>query len=67
MELGFDGVLLNTAIAEAGDPVAMAQAFACAVEAGFLAAHAGIMPVRDFAQPSTPELGTPFWKAETNS
>ncbi len=67
MELGFDGVLLNTAIAEAGNPVAMAQGFARAVEAGFLAANAGIMPVRDFAQPSTPEIGTPFWKAEQNT
>lgn len=64
MELGFDGVLLNTAIAEAGDPVAMATAFARAVEAGHLATNAGIMPKRDFAQPSTPELGTPFWKTE---
>jgi len=67
MELGFDGVLLNTAIAEAGNPVTMAQGFACAVEAGYLAAHAGIMPTRDFAQPSTPEIGTPFWKSEHHS
>ena len=66
MELGFDGVLLNTAIAEAGDPVAMAKGFAKAVEAGYLAANSGIMPTRDFAQPSTPEIGTPFWKTETN-
>ncbi len=67
MELGFDGVLLNTAISEAGDPVSMARAFAHAVEAGYLAANAGIMPERDFAQPSTPEIGTPFWKTEINS
>ncbi len=66
MELGFDGVLLNTAIAEAGDPVAMAQGFARAVEAGYLGANAGIMPKRDFAQPSTPDIGTPFWKSEQN-
>ncbi len=66
MELGFDGVLLNTAIAEAGNPVAMAQGFAAAVEAGYLGANAGIMPTRDFAQPSTPEIGTPFWKTEQN-
>lgn len=67
MELGYDGVLLNTAIAEAGDPVAMAKGFACGVEAGLLAAQAGIMPQRDFAQPSTPEIGTPFWKNNLNS
>ena len=67
LELGFDGVLLNTAIAEAGNPVAMAQGFARAVEAGFFAANAGIMPTRDFARPSTPEIGTPFWKTEKNS
>lgn len=63
MELGFDAVLLNTAIARAGDPVAMARAFALAVEAGRLAHGAGLMPARDFASPSTPVVGTPFWHA----
>lgn len=63
MELGFDGVLLNTAIAKAGDPIAMARAFALAVEAGRLAHEAGLMPPRDFASPSTPVVGTPFWHA----
>jgi thiazole synthase len=61
LELGFDGVLLNTAIAKADDPVAMARAFALAVESGRLAHQAGLMPPRDFASPSTPVVGTPFW------
>ncbi|MDE2016376.1 MAG: thiazole synthase [Hyphomicrobiales bacterium] len=57
MELGYDGVLLNTAVAKAGDPVAMARAFGLAVEAGRLAYEAGIVPPRDMAAPSTPTLG----------
>lgn len=63
MELGYDAVLLNTAIAKADDPVRMARAFALAVEAGRSAYEAGIMPPRDFASPSTPVVGTPFWHA----
>lgn len=61
MELGFDGVLLNTAIARADDPVAMARAFSLAVEAGRTGHEAGLMAPRDFASPSTPVVGTPFW------
>ncbi|WP_206455119.1 thiazole synthase [Aurantimonas marina] len=57
LELGFDGVLLNTAIAKAGDPVAMARAFALAVEAGRLGFDAGALEPRDMAAPSTPVLG----------
>ncbi|KQT83921.1 thiazole synthase [Aurantimonas sp. Leaf443] len=57
MELGYDGVLLNTAVARAGDPVAMARAFARAVEAGRLAHEADPMEARDMAAPSTPVLG----------
>jgi len=57
MELGFDAVLLNTAVAKAGDPVAMAAAFAAAVEAGRMAYRADPMPQRDMASPSTPVLG----------
>lgn len=57
MELGYDAVLLNTAIAKAGDPVAMAGAFARAVEAGRAAFEAGPMEARDMAAPSTPVLG----------
>ncbi|MGE5330362.1 MAG: thiazole synthase [Nitrospirota bacterium] len=61
MEWGFDGVLLNTAVALAQDPVAMAGAFADAVRAGRAARHAGAMQPQQAAQPSTPVLGTPFW------
>lgn len=61
MELGFDGVLLNTAIALAGDPVQMAAGFSKATEAGLLAYQAGAIPPRDMASPSTPVAGTPFW------
>lgn len=57
MELGYDAVLLNTAVARAGDPVAMAQAFAKAVEAGRAAFLAGPMEMRDMAAPSTPLIG----------
>lgn len=58
MELGCDGVLMNTAIAEAGDPVQMAQAMRLAVEAGRLAWRSGRMPERRFASSSSPTEGT---------
>jgi thiazole synthase len=61
MEWGYDAVLLNTAVALAQDPVAMASAFAQAVIAGRLAFLSGAMQAQDAAQPSTPVLGTPFW------
>ncbi|WP_274426817.1 thiazole synthase [Chelativorans sp. YIM 93263] len=57
MELGFDGVLLNTAVAKAGDPVRMAEAFANATDAGHTASKAGMLEPRDMAAPSTPLLG----------
>jgi thiazole synthase len=57
MELGYDAVLLNTAVAKAGDPVRMAQAFRQAVEAGRLGFEADPMEARDMAAPSTPVLG----------
>ena len=60
MEMGFDAVLLNTAIAKAGDPVAMARAFALAVEAGRLGYRADLMEARDMAAPSTPVIGRAF-------
>ena len=63
LELGYDAVLLNTAIAKAADPVAMARAFRQGVEAGRAAFEAGLMEARDFASPSTPVVGTPFWHA----
>ena len=61
MELGYDAVLLNSAIALAQDPVKMADAFRGAVEAGRLGYEAGVMQKREFASPSTPTVGTPFW------
>lgn len=64
MEMGFDGVLINSAVALAQDPVHMAEAFALSVKAGRAACTAGLMPERDFAKPSTPTLGTPFWHGE---
>ena len=57
MELGYDAVLLNTAVAKAGDPAAMAEAFAQAVAAGRLAFEADPMEPRDMAAPSTPVVG----------
>ena len=60
MEMGFDAVLLNSAVAKAGDPAAMATGFARALEAGRLAYEADPMPPRDMAAPSTPVLGKAF-------
>jgi len=57
MELGYDAVLLNTAVARAGDPVMMARAFAQALEAGRAAFLADPMESRDMAAPSTPVFG----------
>jgi thiazole synthase len=57
MELGCDGVLMNTAIAEAKDPVMMAGAMKAAVEAGRLAYRAGRMAKRRYADPSSPLAG----------
>lgn len=60
MEMGFDAVLLNTAVARAGDPPGMAEAFALAVKAGRLAHVADPMEARDMASPSTPVIGKAF-------
>ena len=57
MELGYDAVLLNTAVAKAGDPVTMAAAFGKAVDAGRQAFLAGPLEPRDMAIPSTPVIG----------
>jgi thiazole synthase len=57
MELGCDAVLMNTAIAEAKDPVLMARAMKYAVEAGRLAYLAGRMPKKRYADPSSPLAG----------
>ena len=58
--MGFDGVLLNTAISRATDPVRMARAFANGVRAGRSAFLAGPMIAQQAATPSTPEFGRPF-------
>jgi thiazole synthase len=67
MELGFDAVLLNTAVAKAADPVGMAAAFAAAITAGRMGYEAGLMPPRDMAVPSTPVAGTPFFDFDRKS
>ncbi|QBG36456.1 thiazole synthase [Litorilituus sediminis] len=61
MEMGYDGVLLNSAVALADNPVMMAKAFAQALQAGELGYVAGVMEQRQTAHPSTPTLDTPFW------
>ena len=61
MEMGYDGILLNSAVALADNPVQMAQAFAQSITAGSQAYVAGIMQPRQTAHPSTPTLDTPFW------
>jgi thiazole synthase len=61
MELGYDGILLNSAVALARDPETMAGAFKLAVEAGRLGCQAGFMATRQKASPSTPVIGQPFW------
>jgi thiazole synthase len=67
MEMGYDAVLLNTAIAKAGDPVRMGEAFAKAISAGRLAYESGLMEPRDMASPSTPVAGTPFFNIDNAS
>jgi thiazole synthase len=57
LELGCDGILLNTAIAKAHDPVRMARAMRAAVEAGIGAREAGRIPKRRYAEASSPQLG----------
>jgi thiazole synthase len=60
MELGFDAVLLNSAVAQAHNPVAMARAFKLGIESGRLAWEAGIMARQDMAVATTPVTGRPF-------
>jgi len=57
MELGADGILMNTAIAEARNPVLMAEAMREGVSAGRKAFLAGRMPIREYASPSSPQEG----------
>jgi thiazole synthase len=60
MELGFDAVLLNSAVAHATDPVGMASAFRHAIEAGRLGWRSGLIAPQDMAVASTPVAGRPF-------
>ncbi|MDF9301400.1 thiazole synthase [Tritonibacter mobilis] len=60
MEIGFDAVLLNTAVARAGDPPMMARAMMAAIEAGQLAHAADPIEARDMAEASTPVIGKAF-------
>ena len=62
MEMGYDAILLNTAVAKAMDPVIMSKAFATAITAGHNAYLSGIIEPRDMAIPSTPVVGTPFFE-----
>lgn len=61
MELGFDAILLNTAVYASSNPPLMAQAFYKAINGGYMAHSAGLMKSRDFAVCSTPNIGVPFW------
>lgn len=60
MEMGFDAVLLNSAVSQARDPVGMARAFRLAIDAGRGAWRAGVMAPQDFAVASTPVGGEPL-------
>jgi thiazole synthase len=64
MELGFDAVLLNTAVAKSPDPKAMAESFDVGVKGGRQAYRAGVMEERQTASPSTSIAGMPFWRQE---
>lgn len=61
MELGYDGVLLNSAVSLSANPVGMAMAFREAIRAGRMAFQAGMMVERNMASPSTALIDTPFW------
>lgn len=60
MELGFDAVLLNSAVSNAHNPALMAEAFKLAIDAGHKAYRAGIMAEQDMAVATTPVTGRPF-------
>lgn len=66
MEMGFDAILVNSAVALSCDPIQMAKAFSLSVDAGRLAYLAGMMPVRDMAVATTPIIGQPFWNKENS-
>ena len=60
LEMGYDAVLLNSAVSQSPDPVGMAGAFRQAIEAGRAAFRAGVMARQDFAVATTPVTGDPF-------
>ena len=60
LEMGFDAVLLNSAVAQAREPVGMARAFRLAIEAGRVAWRSGVMAQQEFAVASTPVGGEPL-------
>lgn len=66
MEMGYDAVLLNTAVAKAGNPAEMARAFSLGIEAGRSAYLAGVIAEQQSATPSTPLIDKPFWHQEKN-
>lgn len=61
MEMGYDAVLLNTAVAKSGDPAGMAAAFADGITAGHKAYLSGIIAPQENATPSTPLIDKPIW------
>lgn len=61
MEMGYDAILLNTAVSKAGDPAMMAGAFTKAIEAGREAYHAGLIAQQETASASTPLIDKPLW------
>ena len=62
MQMGYDGVLLNSAVSQSTDPVRMAEAFRLAIEAGRIAYESGMMTPQERAVPTTPLIGVPFWQ-----
>lgn len=64
MEMGYDAVLLNTAVAKAGDPASMARAFSKGIEAGREGYLSGLIAAQEHGTPSTPLLDKPFWHQE---
>lgn len=65
MEMGYDAILLNTAVSKAGTPAKMAAAFAKSIEAGRKAYLAGIIAEQESATASTPLIDKPFWHQES--
>jgi len=66
MEMGYDAVLLNTAVSKSGNPAQMASAFAKSIDAGREAYLAGIIAAQESATASTPLIDKPFWHQEND-